>query len=388
MVPPIKLITDNATLESCINHLHTASEIAIDLEFDKNYYRFGFNLCLVQIFSGEICFLIDPLSDELEIETLFPVLENPHIQKVCFSFDEDLRLLHSLGCFPKNLYDIGIASRLLNYPSISLTNILIEELNIDPGSSSQLSNWFTRPLSSDQKNYAANDVLHLLKLKSFIDRKAADAGIQPWIEEENQALDKLNYSDLDHNTTIKEKDKQDFTEYEWHQFKKLMLWRNETAKSFNKPPFQIISKNHLANIAKDSRALMKWKKTRGIYNKIKTDDVKDELLSLLQEGAEEAERLHLSKEKPAQKSLSKEEYRQLADQKAEISKAKKLFFDPIKEKIQEQYGSETASFLLSNRIIQEIITGENGPMQPYKKKLILGYCKELNIDPSALKTYV
>ena len=388
MSHPIELVTTNDALTRSIKHLQSKSEIAIDLEFDKNYYRYGFNLCLVQIFSGDICFLIDPLSEELKIETLFPVLENRDIQKICFSFDEDLRLLHSLGCFPKNLYDIGTASRLLNYPSTSLTNLLIDELSIDPGKSSQQSNWFKRPLSDRQKSYAANDVLHLLKLKDHIHQQAVSRDIQNWIEEENRSLDELDYSDLDHNQTIKEKDKQDLTEREWHLFKLLMHWRDKVAKKYQKPPFQIISNQILAQIAKDSRTLMDWLHMRGVFRMIQTEDVKTELIELLKEGSTEAEKLNLSDQRSAKKSLNKEEHRELMALKTEISKARKNIFDPIKQKIKEEMGEETAAFLLSNRIVEELVTGEYGNMLGYKKDFIIKCADELGMDTGELKKYV
>lgn len=388
MTHPIELVTTDETLKKSVLHLQTRREIAIDLEFDKNYHRYGFNLCLVQIFSGELCYLIDPLSDELEIETLFPVLENREVQKVCFSFDEDLRLLHSLGCFPKNLYDIGTASRLLNYPSTSLTNLLLDELDIDPGKSSQQSNWFKRPLSERQKSYAANDVLHLLKLKDYIHQEAVSKGVQDWIDEENRTLDELDYSDLDHNQTIKEKDKQDLTEREWHLFKKLMHWRDSVAKEYKKPPFQILSNQILKQISKDSRTLMNWTEMRGVFRMIQTEEVKADLLQLLKKGGMEADELGLSDQRPAKKSLSKEKHRERMALKSEVSSAKKSIFDPIKEKIKEELGEETASFLLSNRIIEEIVIGENNSMPDYKKKYIHKCAEDLGIDDSELKKYL
>lgn len=385
---PIQLVETDHNLEKCIYHLQSKKEFAVDLEFDKNYYRYGFNLCLVQIYAGEVCYLIDPLSDALTIEILFPVLENSSIQKVCFSFDEDLRLLHSMGCIPKNLYDIGIAIRLLNYPSLSLTNLLIDELEIDPGKSSQQSNWFKRPLSNRQKNYAANDVLHLLKLKSIIQKKAEKKGIHSWIEEENRSLNELDYSDVNHNTTVKEKDMHDFTEREWHLFKKLLHWRDQIAEQYQKPPFQIVSNQILTRIAKDSRTLMKWQQMRGVFRVVQTEEVKKELLDLLKAGTSEADEMNLSDQKPAKKPLTRKELKQRTAEKAEISRAKKNLFDPIKQKIKEEHGEETASFLLSNRIIEEIVTGENGRMPDYKTKLILQYSDELNLNSEKLLGYL
>lgn len=377
----VTYIEDSRKLEYCAKRLDQLPEIAIDLEFDKNFYRYGFNLCLVQIYSGKECYLIDPLSENLEIEILFPVLENPGLQKICFSFDEDLRLLHSMGCFPKNLYDLGTASRLLNYPQTSLTNLVEDELTVDTGKSTQTSNWYKRPLSEGQLHYAAQDVLHLIKLKELFEKKAERNGVSDWIEEENNSLDELDYSEIDHNNNIKEKDKGDLTEQEWHIFKKLMEFRQQIAMEVNRPGFQIVKKDYLADIAKDSRSLMKWTNKKGIYRGIKNNKYKNRILNLVKDASEEAEQMGLSKTEPAtNNSLSEDEYADLRREKSRVSQLKSAIFDPIKEQVKKDYGKDTATFLLSNRIVEDIITGKNGDLPNYKKELILKYARELSLD--------
>ena len=388
MPVPVQFVQTSKKFESALSQLRSSDEIAIDLEFDKNFYRYGFNLCLVQIFDGEHCFLIDPLSQNINIEDLFPILEDNRIQKVCFSFDEDLRLLHSLGCIPKNLYDLGIASRLLNYPAASLTNLLDEVLGVDTGSSSQQSNWYRRPLNKNQKQYAANDVLHLLDLKRTFQKEAGKSEIKKWIEQENEYLNHLDYRGVEHNEIIREKDMNGFTELEWHRFKKLVYWRDDKGREFNKPPFQIVNTDVLSDIAKDSRKLMNWENTGNIFRKIKTEDVKDELIRLLKEANEEAESLNLSDSEPAKKQLSGEEHKKMMSVKREINKIKQSSFKPIKDRIEEKYGAEIASYLLSNRIIDEMITGTNGTIPEYKKNLIMETAEELELQIDSIRKYL
>ncbi|MCF6342040.1 MAG: ribonuclease D, partial [Bacteroidales bacterium] len=203
----LKYITTSPELNESLNHLINVPSFAIDLEFDKNRYAYGFNLCLVQIYSGEYCYLIDPLAKDLDIGLLFPLLENEKIQKVVLSFGEDLRLLHSLGCFPKNLFDLALASRLLNHPPGSLAVLLGEVLQIGINKSSQNSNGLKRPLTEKQLNYAAKDVVHLLKLQSLLVDEAREKKVLSWIEEENAGLDKLSFADVENNNFIKNKDK-------------------------------------------------------------------------------------------------------------------------------------------------------------------------------------
>lgn len=384
----IQYITTDKQLDPCILRLNQSEEIALDLEFDKNRYRYGFNLCLVQIYADQTCFLIDPLSENIHIETLFPVLENRKIQKVVFAFGEDLRLLHSIGCFPGNIYDLNIATSLLNYPPASLSNYIEDILNLETGKSSQQSNWYRRPLSDKQKNYAAQDVLHLLDIKNIIEKEAEEKKITNWISEENEAYHRHNYADLDDNHFIKEKDKDGFSEIEWFSFKRLMEFREEIAERHNKPGYQMIDKKYLSAIVKNPRKLMEWKKIRGIYKGIKNDTIKKKISVLLKESAREARELDLSETDPAEKIPDKEEIEQQRKEREKINRIKNEYLKPVKELIGNYYGDEAASFILSNRIISKLICGEIDHLENYKKELILSCAKELDLNMDVIQDVI
>lgn len=381
---PVVFIECASALEQCISKLLSRPEIAVDLEFDKNYYRFGFNLCLMQIYDGNTCYLVDPLSRNLQISRLFPVFENSSITKVCFSFDEDLRLLHSLGCFPKNLYDLDIASRLLNYPAMSLSNLLIEILSLDPGASSQQSNWYRRPLSERQKNYAASDVIYLPELKNSLSSMAAEKNVTEWIEEENRHLDSLDYSEVMNNHLIKEKDKCGFNEIEWHIYKKLIYWRHDLAKKYNKPDYQLICKKSLIHMAKNALMDTDWLNIPGVFKKIKTEFYAAQMNRLLKEARKEAIQLGYDESESARKPLTKEEHQKMLIAKKDISRLKRIYFEPVKEKISDRYGTETANYILSNRIIADIVTGQNGQLKKYKRDLICNCARELGLKTDTI----
>lgn len=382
------LVNTQSALDPVISELSKDHQIALDLEFDKNYYRFGFNLCLVQIYDGNNCYLIDPLSEELDITTLFPIFENPGIEKVTFAFGEDIRLLHSLGCFPKNIYDLDITTSLLNYPPGSLTKLITDVLNVDTGKSSQTSNWYKRPLSDQQKHYAAQDVLHLLNLKEILAKEAEEKDITPWIEEENLAWDLVDYSDVDNNEVIKEKDKNDLTEIEWYIYKTLIEYREKLAKRFNRPGFKIIRKEFLSDVAQNTRVLMRFNREKGIHPELKTEETKQTLLDLATSAREEAEEQGLSDKEMAFKSPSEEEKQIYRKQKSMIDKLKFSFFNPIKKKITEDYGEEAATFLFSNRIIAEIVGGSFEEIETYKLDLLKRYSDDLNLDITAFAEMV
>ena len=72
------IYVDTSTLiKECVIQLQKVPFISVDLEFDKNRYRYGFNLCLIQIYDGSNTYLIDPLVDEIDLQPIFGIFEGP-----------------------------------------------------------------------------------------------------------------------------------------------------------------------------------------------------------------------------------------------------------------------------------------------------------------------
>lgn len=379
----ITYIREEKELQDCITHLSGKSEIAVDLEFDKNRFRYGFNLCLMQIASDEECYLIDPIETELAIESIFPILENENIQKVVFSFGEDIRLLHLIGCAPKNIYDLSIVTSLLNFPPASLTNLLLDIANIKVGKSSQQSNWFKRPLSDDQLNYAAEDVIYLLKMKKLLQAGIEEKNIESWIEQENEHFESANYNDINHNSFLKEKDKNGFSKFEWHIFTRLMEWRESIAERMQRPSFIIIDKEFLSDVAKTPGKIHRWNNIKSIHRKLKTVEYVTSANKVLTEAISEAEDLGLSKTDKASKTLSREEYLEYKAEQNKINYIKRSVFKPIQTEIAQEYGEYTKTAILSNRLIKEMITGKLENLLPYKKELFERYAARLDQDITA-----
>ncbi len=373
------LITTSEQLTSCLSHLSQQKEIAIDLEFDKNRYRYGFNLCLMQVFTDGECYLIDPLSKELDITYIFPLLENPDIQKISFSFSEDIRLLHHIGCTPKGIYDLSFALSLLDYQPTSLANYLMDILRVDVGKSSQQSNWFNRPLSEDQLAYAASDVLHLFELKKALDIQLEEKGITEWVNQENNAFESADYGDENHNEVLKEKYKNGFNQIEWHVFSGLMLFRDDLAKELDRPPFHVVDRAFLQELVKDHSSIRSWTSRSSIHKKVRNESVRNKVNDILHQKTEEAKELNLSKRKKASQRLSQEEYQQYKRIQQNISEAKNNFFKPIQKLIEHDYGKNARAFILSNRLIGELVGGHFSNFLPYKQELIEQYSRKLDL---------
>lgn len=376
----VQIVDQQHELESISQHLSQQDRISIDLEFDKNYYRYGFNLCLMQIYDGSACYLIDPLSNNLRIDTIFPVLESYDTEKVAFAFGEDLRLLHSIGCFPTNVYDLDNAISLLNYSPASLTNHLKNILEIETGKSSQMSNWYDRPLSKQQVQYASEDVLHLFSLHDQLRSEADQKNVSDWIVQENEAALLEDYSSTESNDIVKHKNKKEFSEKEWHIYVRLMETREQLSKSLNRPSFKVIKKEILMDIARDSNAISNWTNTRGIHRRLRNDKIKQKLETVFHQAGQEADERGLTESQSADKPLTTEERNERRLQREKVNMAKNELFNPIKEKIEADYGKEVSTFLFSNRIIDEIVTDENHKLLSYKENLLKEYAQFLDLD--------
>ncbi len=376
----IELIETPEQLDDCVRRLQNAPRLAIDLEFDKNRFRYGFQLCLMQVAAGDDCFVIDPLADGMDMKRLFPVLENESSEKVVFAFGEDIRLLHTLGCFPKGLYDIRTATSLLNYPPASLTNLLDEILGVQVAKSAQNSNWFLRPLTEQQIEYAADDVRHLSALKDRVEQAAKEKGIQDWIREENEFLENQDFAEVSNNELYRTKDKMGHSEYSWYVLEALLNFREKLAAEINRPSYQIFHKDFLNDLSKDPEAIEKWDDTRGIHRTVYNDKTKRQLKSVLFEAHQAAEEKKISESNLAVPRLDPEELRKRRKESARIEDIKQKVFVPVKKKLVQDYGENAATFMLSNRAITEILMGNKILLRNYKKELLLKYGKELNIE--------
>jgi ribonuclease D len=378
----IQYITEQNDLNDLSSSLKEKPEFAIDLEFDRNRYRYGFDMCLMQIYDGQDCYLVDPLSGNLDIKSIFPPIEDHNTQKVVFAFGEDLRLFHSLGCFPKNLYDLDAATSLLNFEPASLTNLIKEVLDIEVNSSSQQSNWYKRPLTENQKEYAAHDVIYLLDFKKELDRRADQEGVIEWIKQENTIFDQLDYSDEDHNNLIKEKDKNNMSFFEWHVYCSLMKFFDTVAQKYNKPVYQLVNKKLVESLATDPQKVDKWQNTKGIFGRLRNQDFQQKLKQILKQSQQEAESQNLSKSKKASMTMSRDEYLAMRRDVNRINDIKNRVFQPLQDRIAEDLGTHAKSFILPNRLAKEIAAGNAELVPDYKVKLFRKYGEELGLDLS------
>jgi ribonuclease D len=156
-------------------------EIAIDTELQG--LRLGRDqVCLVQICDREsrVC-LVQPRPPEAP-PNLKHLLTHPKTTKIFHYAVTDVAFLQqSLSIHVHPFRCTKVMSKMIRTytDSHSLKDLVAEMVGIELEKDSQLTNWFRRDLSSRQLKYAANDVLHLLKVFDSLKQMLKERGPLP-----------------------------------------------------------------------------------------------------------------------------------------------------------------------------------------------------------------
>jgi ribonuclease D len=372
----IEYIDDQLSFEEALSTLKLADKLYIDLEFDKNHFRYGFNLCLMQVFDGKTCYLIDPLGN-LKIDSIFPILEDPSVEKVCFAFGEDIRLLHHIGCQPKNVLDLAVVRTLLNKPTLSLSNSLVEELGLEAQSSQQKSNWFSRPLSAEQIQYAAEDVLDLPKLREVLILKLEDMGRTEWLKQEQYQFESEDWTVGAEPEIVPFKDRKQLTMREWIRYTLLMEYRDYLSAKLNRPSYKVIDKNIFIDLSKDPNKIDGWESMKRIHPKLRNLKVKNRILELLEEAGKDIKENNIKAGASSKPIMTDEDRMRNGQLRKEVSYAKDNIFSPLKERMKKDYGEHFTNYLLSNRRVTGIVTGKI-ELLDYQRHLLNQYSEGLD----------
>jgi ribonuclease D len=172
-------IDTQAEFEAFVDRLAAAPRYALDTEFhrERTYYP---KLALLQFATpdGEIA-LIDPLA--VDLAPLGALFSGASLA-VLHAAQQDLDVLsHACGAIPQRMFDTQIAAGFVGYGTPSLVSLLSGELRVNAAKGDRLTDWLRRPLTSEQRDYAASDVAHLLDLHDRLERQLDQLGRSEWV---------------------------------------------------------------------------------------------------------------------------------------------------------------------------------------------------------------
>lgn len=241
-------IDSNEALFNACQALSRCAQVALDTEFmrvDTFYAQVG----LVQISDGEQTYLLDPLAIN-EWQPLIDLLTNAKVTKVLHACSEDLDLLHHwLGVVPTPLADTQVAAAFVGHGlSMGLQNMVQTLLGVELEKGETRSDWLQRPLTDSQCHYAALDVALLLQCYDKLLVSLEAQGKLTWFTEDMQMLAQPKIDMLPEDAYQTVKNAWRFNGEDLYQLRCLAQWREEQARSLNKPRNFVVKDPSLIDI--------------------------------------------------------------------------------------------------------------------------------------------
>ncbi|HYN02988.1 MAG TPA: HRDC domain-containing protein [Vicinamibacteria bacterium] len=225
--------------------------MALDTESDSLYHHFE-KVCLVQIATDRgQAVLVDALAVR-DLSPLAPAMANPGLVKVLHGADYDVTTLkRDFGFAFASLFDTMIAARFLGRSEIGLAAVARDELGVALTKDNQKDDWSRRPLTPQQETYALADVLHLVALRERLSEKLAAAGRLGWLEEECEAVARLEPAarKRDPEAYLGVKGARRLPPRALAALRELHAWRERRAEEKDTPPFKILGNESLLRLA-------------------------------------------------------------------------------------------------------------------------------------------
>ncbi|MDD5215484.1 MAG: ribonuclease D [Methylococcales bacterium] len=247
----IEYINKPEQLDDLCQRIENAPWIAVDTEFlrEKTYYP---KFCLLQLATPEWVACIDPLAIK-DLSKLFDAIYNPNVTKVFHSCRQDLEIFYQLtGKLPSPIFDTQIAAPLLGFTeSVGYAMLVSSFLNINLEKTHTRADWSARPLSADEIQYAADDVIYLCEIYQKMTAKLEKLGRLNWLKEDFAALENpAQYETHPDNAWLRVKGKSKLTGKQLSIIQVVSKWREAVAQKENRPKNWLLRDEQLFDFAK------------------------------------------------------------------------------------------------------------------------------------------
>lgn len=238
--------TDRDLLEF-VERALDAPRYYIDTEFHRERTYFP-RLALVQMMVGDEIALIDPLA--VQMEPLRRVFEGPGCA-VFHAAQQDLDVLRqSCAMAPRRIFDTQLAAGFLGFSTPSLVSLVQTVLKVNVPKGDRLTDWLRRPLTPNQREYAASDVAYLPQVAEHIEAELDRRGRQEWADEAFEELlaRPTGPAPADH-AWLRVKDVRTLRGRSRWVAKALAEWRERRAMELDVPPRHVLADLALLGIA-------------------------------------------------------------------------------------------------------------------------------------------
>ena len=245
-----KLITRPDELRNLVDRLSREKIIAVDTE-SNSLYAYQEQVCLIQFSTLQEDILVDPLVLD-DLSPLGPLFADPAIEIVFHAAEYDVICLkRDYGFTFENLFDTMLAARIMGWEEIGLGSILRDQFDVHLEKRHQQANWGKRPLPDNLLAYAQLDTHFLTPLRHRL--KAELKSVNRW---------QLAWEDFNRLRNVNGRNHENISEPCWRiggaydltgqqaaVLKELCRYRDQVAKSINRPLFKVIKDRTLLAIA-------------------------------------------------------------------------------------------------------------------------------------------
>ena len=241
-------IDQPADLEILIDTLIAEPRYAIDTEFhrEKTYYP---RLALVQLaWPGDLV-LVDPLA--IDPKAFIRLFDSPALA-VAHAAQQDLDVLsHAVGAIPEHLFDTQVAAGFSGRGAqMGYEALLGDVLGVRLRKSASFTRWDRRPLTAEQVQYAREDVLHIIQLAARLQEELTSLERLDWAREECAFLERIS-DERDLETVFTRLPRVGGLDPAIRAVaRELVEWREETARSQDKPVSSVLPDAPLIEIAR------------------------------------------------------------------------------------------------------------------------------------------
>jgi ribonuclease D len=208
----------------------------IDTEFMRINTFFP-RLALIQLAYAERVALIDPLAT-IELDALGTLLADPARVVVMHSASEDLEALATrLPGGIAGLFDTQVAAAFAGLGAgLGYQKLVREILGIDLPKAETRSDWVRRPLTEQQIEYAAHDVIHLPALQAALAGRVASRGYTAWLAQDcARQLERARQREPDMQPQTALRGAADWPAERQALLRRVLLWRDVTARRTDTP---------------------------------------------------------------------------------------------------------------------------------------------------------
>ena len=238
------------SLARMMTELENCRLLAVDTE-SNSLYAYYEKVCLIQVSNGEKHYLVDSLALK-DLSPLGVLFSNPDVETIFHAAEYDLiGLKRDFNFTFANLFDTMHAGRILGRKALGLGSMIEIEFGIKLDKRFQRANWGRRPISAEMQRYASMDVIYLIALRERL-RGALIAADRLQLAEEDFA----RLCDVSITTPPNQSEQcwrlaggKKLGSQQLTVLMELCRYRDQAARSANLPPFKILGKQPMLDIA-------------------------------------------------------------------------------------------------------------------------------------------